>query len=156
MLGRQPDRAAEEIMPVDRPLLAQLIGELVETPNMLVVIDSASAVAEMHTGSTVRLDLTDRWAMIESDEWHVHIDMDDVAGTQFVDAVDRFHEGIPKLYYVRLYDRSDRTLIRFYFPNPWLDDREQPSEFQQEKLDVFEAFRDRYVGRDGIVSATRD
>lgn len=70
MLGRQPDRAAEEIMPVERLLLAQLSGELA--------------------------------------------------------------------------------------PNPWLDDREQPSEFQQEKLDVFEAFRDRYVGRGGIVSATRD
>jgi hypothetical protein len=141
---------------MDRPLLAQLIGELVETPNMLVVIDSASAVAEMHTGSTVRLDLADRWAMIESDEWHVHIDMDDVAGAQFVDAVDRFHQGIPKLYYVRLSDGCDRTLIRFYFPNPWLDDREQPAEFQQEKLDVFEAFRDRYVGRGGIVSATKN
>lgn len=141
---------------MDRSLLAQLMKELVETPDMLVVIDSSSAVAEMHTDSIKRLDLGDRWAMIESDEWHVHIDMDDVAGTQFVDAVDRFHQGIPKLYYVRLSDGGDRTVIRFYFPNPWLDDREQPAEFQQEKLDIFEAFRDRYAGRDGIVSATRD
>ena len=141
---------------MDRPLLAQLIRDLVEAPNMLVVIDSGSAVAEMHTDSIKRLDLKDRWAMIESGEWHVHVDMDDVECAQFVDAVDRFHQGIPKLYYVRLSDGCDRTLIRFYFPNPWLDDREQPSEFQQEKLDAFEAFRDRYVGHGGIVSATKD
>lgn len=141
---------------MDRYHLTPLIRDLVDTANMLLVIDSGAAVAEMHTDSMKKLDMEGRWAMLESDGWHMHLDMDAVDGVQFVEAIDRFHEGIPKLYYVRLSDADDRTLIRFYFPNPWLDEREQPAEFQPEKLRLFEEFRERYVGTAGIVFATRD
>ena len=37
-----------------------------------------------------------------------------------------------------------------YFPNPWLDDDEKPTEFQPERLKGFEDFRDRYVGENDI------
>ena len=141
---------------MDRDHLTRLISDLIDTTNMLLVIDSGAAVAEMDTDSMKKLDLGGRWAVLESDGWHMHLDMDAVNGVQFVEAVDRFHEGIPKLYYVRLADADDRTLVRFYFPNPWLDEREQPAEFQPDKLRLFEDFRDRYVGIAGIVAATKD
>jgi hypothetical protein len=46
-------------------------------------------------------------------------------------------------------------LVRSYFSNPNLDDNEKRTEFQPEKLKVFEEFRDRYVGQEGIVSVIR-
>ncbi|MCH8205913.1 MAG: hypothetical protein IH956_02800 [Chloroflexi bacterium] len=138
-----------------REHLTHLIRELIDTGDMLVVIDSGAAVAEMHASAMKRLEFQDRWAMLESDEWHIHLELDAVDGVQFVEAVDRFHEGIPKLYYVRLSDADDRTLLRFYFPNPWLDEQERPAEFQPEKLRLFEEFRDRHVGQAGIVFVTR-
>ena len=73
--------------------------------------------------------------------------------TQFVEAEDRMHEGIPKLYYVRLSDADGNTMMRFYFPNPWLDEAENVTEFQPERLEMFEEFRDRYIGESGIVFA---
>ena len=126
-----------------REHLTHLIRELIDTGDMLVVIDSGAAVAEMHASGMKRLEFQDRWAMLESDEWHIHLELDAVDGVQFVEAVDRFHEGIPKLYYVRLSDADDRTLLRFYFPNPWLDEQERPAEFQPEKVRLFEEIRDR-------------
>ena len=51
--------------------------------------------------------------------------------------------------------RRGETLIRFYFPNPWLDSEEKPTEFQPEKLAFFQEFRSRYVGRGGIVHVQR-
>ena len=132
-----------------------MIRELIDTGDMLVVIDSGAAVAEMHASGMKRLEFQDRWAMLESDEWHIHLELDAVDGVQFVEAVDRFHEGIPKLYYVRLSDADDRTLLRFYFPNPWLDEQERPAEFQPEKVRLFEEIRDRHIGQAGIVFVTR-
>ena len=41
-------------------------------------------------------------------------------------------------------------LIRFYFPNPWLDDSKEPTEFQPERLKAFEDFRARNVGENDI------
>jgi len=46
-------------------------------------------------------------------------------------------------------------LIRSYFPNPSLTDDEKRTDFQPEKLKAFEEFRDRYVGREGIVFVKR-
>ena len=139
-----------------REHLTRLIRELIDTGDMLVVIDSGAAVAEMHVAAMKKLEFQDRWAMLEADGWHIHLELDAVDGVQFVEAVDRFHDGIPKLYYVRLSDADDRTLVRFYFPNPWLDEQERPAEFQPERLRLFEGFRDRYVGQAGIVFVTRN
>ena len=79
-----------------------------------------------------------------------------MASVQFVEATDPAHTDIPKLYYVRLSDDVGNTMIRFYFPSPWLDDDENRTEFQPRRLALFEDFRDRFVGREGIRSVTRN
>ena len=138
-----------------REILVQLISDLVAARNMLVVIDSHGAVAEMQTGEMGKPEFHDQWAMLKSKDWHVHLDLGQVVETQFVDAEDRMHDDIPRLFYVRLSDADGNTLIRFYFPNPWLDENEKATEFQPEKLRLFEEFRDRFVGMPGIVFAQR-
>lgn len=134
-------------------LLERLISELLATPGMMVVIDSHGAVSEMHTRNLDQPAFHDGWATIEAEQWHIHLNMKLIDEAQFVEAEDHLHEGIAKLYYVRLSDADGNTMIRFYFPNPWLDEAENVTEFQPEKLEVFEEFRDRYVGETGIVFA---
>ncbi len=139
---------------MDNAILEQLIGELLTTKDMLVVIDSGGAVAEMHPSSLIEPQFEDGWAMVEANGWHVHLNMTTVDGAQFVEAEDNYHD-FPKLYYVRLSDALGNTIIRFYFPNPWLDENENRAEFQPEKLRAFEEFRDRYVGKSGIAFVRR-
>ena len=141
---------------MNRETLTELIRELVATDEMLVVIDSGSAVAEMRADAVKEPEFEGRWAMLESNGWHIHLGLDAVDAIQFVEAVDRNHDGIPKLYYVRFSDTDGRTLLRFYFPNPWLDEQERPVAFQPGRLKFFEEFRDRYVGREGIVFVARE
>ena len=64
---------------------------------MMLVIDSYSAVSEMHVDSNTKLDFGCRWATLEPDLWHVHLDMESVTSIQFVETLDQFHEGILKL-----------------------------------------------------------
>ena len=96
--------------------------------------------------------LSDGFVTVEGESWHFHMKMDSVAGVQFVEAEDH---GVPFLYYVRFSDAREETLMRVYFPNPHLDEDENPTDFQPEKLKLFEGFRDRYVGKEGIVFVRR-
>jgi hypothetical protein len=78
--------------------------------------------------------------------------LDSVGGIQFVEAESH---GNLKSYYVRFSKGWEETLVRCYFPNPYLDDSHQRTELQPEKFKEFEAMRDRYVGREGIVFVQR-
>ena len=116
---------------------------------VFVVIDSGDSVGEMVSETPPTLVFDGAWVSIESTGWHIHLKLSSVTGVQFVEAEDNFHE-IPKLYYVRFSDSDSRTLVRFYFPNPWLDNNDKKTTFQPGKLEVFEKFRDRYANVSGI------
>lgn len=140
---------------MNQDTLKSLITELITSDQMLVVIDSGGAVSEMHARGMPEPEYKGQWATIESRDWHVHLNMATVDGAQFVENSDHGHEVMPKVYYVRLSAADGVTLMRFYFPNPWLDDDERPAEYQPERQLYFEEFRDRYVGTDGIVFVRR-
>ena len=133
-------------------IIKKLITELLSIDDMLLVIDSGGAVAEMCARDIHTTDFAGQWAMIESGDWHMHLDLKTVSAVQFVDNADHGHDMMPKVYYARLSSAAGTTLVRFYFPNPWLDESESPTEFQPERLRAFEEIRDRYVGKDGITS----
>lgn len=141
---------------MNRDVTQRLISELLGCEGMLLVIDSGGAVSEMHAPPEIAAEFDGRWATIEAGEWHVHLDLDAVEGVQFVENSNHGHESMmEKLYYLRLSGADEATLLRFYFPNPWLDDDEKPTAFQPERLRLFEDFRDRYAGRDGVVFVER-
>ncbi len=141
---------------MNRQITKKLIVDLLRCEGMLLVIDSGGAVSEMHAPPEIQTEFDGRWATIEAEEWHVHLDLDTIAGAQFVENSNHGHESMmPKLYYLRLSGADESTLLRFYFPNPWLDDAEQPTAFQPERLSLFEEFRDRYVGSESIVFVER-
>lgn len=136
--------------------LHELLVELAAISGMLAVVDSGETVAEMHGQGRLELELQGQWWKVESGNWHIHFKPGSVTGVQFVVATDDAHTVIPKLYYVRLADGVGGTMIRFYFPSPWLDDDERRTEFQPERVAQFEAVRDRFVGREGITAVTRN
>ncbi len=135
--------------PVEREVLQDLLSELGRIPRMLFVLGDESVVAEMY-GDGAGAAFAGGYANIEAESWHVHLKMDDVAGAQVVEAEDH---GSPMLYYVRLSGAAGETLLRVYFPNPHMDERGNATAFQPERLALFEAVRDRYTGRGGIVMA---
>lgn len=136
--------------------LRELVDELASISGMLAVVDSGETVAEMHGPNGLTVETDGPWWKVEAGNWHVHLKPGSVAGVQFVEATDSSHLAIPRLYYVRFSDGVGNTMIRFYFPSPWLDDDERRTEFQPDRLAQFEAIRDRYVGREGIQAVTRN
>ena len=132
--------------------LEELVRDLASIDQMLWVIGGGEVVSENTPKGMAEPTFGDGYALVEADSWHFHLKMDSVAGVQFVEAEDH---GIPFLYYVRFSNAKEETLFRIYFPNPYLDEDEKPTEFQPEKLKLFEDYRDRYVGREGIIFVRR-
>ena len=133
---------------MNQDTLKRLISELLRVDGMMLVIDSGGAVSEMSLQQAPVVEFEGRWATIEARDWHVHLDLERVCGAQFVENSHHGHEAMPKLFYVRLSDGDGATLLRFYFPNPWLDDAEKPAPFQPERLRLFQDFRRRYLPQD--------
>ena len=129
-----------------------LIRDLASHEQMLWVIGGGEVVSENAAVGMKEPTFDGGYATVGAGSWHFHLKTDSVAGVQFVEAEDH---GVPFLYYVRFSDASEDTLLRVYFPNPYLDENENPTEFQPERLKVFEEFRDRYVGPEGIVFVKR-
>ena len=67
------------------PLLEQLVAELVVTDGIMLVMDSAGAVSEMHLREVETPWFDKGWTTIEAAGWHVHINLGAVEGVQFVD-----------------------------------------------------------------------
>jgi putative heme iron utilization protein len=130
----------------------ELLKELARNEKMMWVVGGGQVVSENNAKGIKEPEISRGWATIEADNWHFHLRLDSVDGIQFVEANSH---GDLKSYYVRFSKGWDDTLVRCYFPNPYLDDHEKRTEFQPEKYRVFEEMRDRYVGREGIVFVQR-
>ena len=130
----------------------ELLNELTRHEQMMWVVGSGQVVSENHAHGIKQPEVSKGWATVEADNWHFHLPLETVDGIQFVEANSH---GNMKSYYVRFSKDWEDTLVRCYFPNPYLDDDEKRTEFQPEKLKAFEEMRDRYVGREGIVFVER-
>ena len=132
--------------------LEEVIRALAGVDRMLWVIGGGEVVSENTSKEMKEPTFSDGYVTVEADSWHFHLKLESVADVQFVEAEDH---GVPYLYYVRFSDLSEETLLRVYFPNPYLDEHDNPTDFQAEKLKLFEEFRDKYVGQEGITFVRR-
>ena len=143
-------------MELTAELALELIRELTKNDRMMWVIGGGDVVSENNSKGIKEPEVSGHNITIEADNWHFHLGLDRVTGIQFVEAESH---GDLLSYYVRFSnDTTDKeeTLVRSYFPNPYLDADFKRTELQAEKLHAFEAMRDRYVGREeGIVFAQR-
>lgn len=134
-------------------ILDELIRELTSSDRMMWVIGGGEVASENTSKGIKEADLSNGWYTIEADNWHFHLAEASVNGIQFVEADS--HGGL-KSFYVRFSKDWEETLVRCYFPNPYLDDDLNRVEYQSEKYDAFVEMRDRYVGREeGVVYVQR-
>ena len=129
-----------------------IINELAKDDAIMWVVGGGSVVSENNSKGMKDPKVSDGFITVEADNWHFHIGTAQVTGIQFVEA--ESHGDMPS-FYVRFSNDNEETLLRGYFPNPYLDNDCQRTEFQPEKLQAFEAICNRYVGREGIVFVQR-
>ncbi len=133
----------------------EIINELSKDEAVMWVVGGGTVVSENNSKGIKEPEVSGGFVTVEADNWHFHIDIDQVTGIQFVEAESH---GDSLSFYVRFSNDTDdkeETLLRGYFPNPYLDSEYQRTEFQPEKFRAFEEMRDRYVGREGIVFVKR-
>ena len=131
----------------------ELLRELTQDDKKMWVIGGSKVSSENSSKGIKEPEISGKYVTIEADNWHCHLDLDLVTGLQFVVAESH---GDMHSYYVRFSGPEfEDTLVRTYFPNPSLDDNEKRVDCQPEKVKAFEEFRDRYVGREGIVFVER-
>ena len=131
----------------------ELLRELTQADKTRWVLGGSKVSSENSSKGIKEPEVSDKYVTIEADNWHCHLDLDLVTGIQFVVAESH---GDMHSYYVRFSGPEfEDTLVRTYFPNPSLDNNEKRVDFQPEKVTAFEEFRDRYVGREGIVFVER-
>ena len=131
----------------------ELLRELTQDDKKMWVIGGSKVSSENSSKGIKEPEVSGKHVTIEADNWHCHLDLDLVTGIQFVVAESH---GDMHSYYVRFSGPEfEDTLVRTYFPNPNLDNNEKRVDFQPEKVTAFEEFRDRYVGREGIVFVER-
>ena len=131
----------------------ELLRELTQDDKKMWVIGGSKVSSENSSKRIKEPEVSGKYVTIEADNWHCHLDLDLVTGIQFVVAESH---GDMHAYYGRFSGPEfEITLVRTYFPNPSLDNNEQRVDFQPGKVKAFEEFRDRYVGREGIVFVER-
>ena len=131
----------------------ELLRELTQDDKKMWVIGGSKVSSENSSKGIKEPEVSGKYVTIEADNWHCHLDLDLVTGIQFVVAESH---GDMHSYYVRFSGPEfEDTLVRTYFPTPSLDSNEKRVDFQPEKVKAFEEFRDRYVGREGIVFVER-
>jgi putative heme iron utilization protein len=130
----------------------QIIKELTRDEAVMWVVGGGGVVSENNSKGIKEPEVSGGYATIEADNWHFHVKLDDVSGIQFVEAESH---GDLISFYVRFSNDKEETLLRGYFPNPYLDEDQNRTEFQPDKFRRFSETRDRYVGNEGIVFVKR-
>ena len=134
-------------------ILTEIIRELTANDRMMWVVGGSQVASENTSKGIQEPDFSNGWITIEADNWHFHLAEASVNGIQFVEADS--HGGL-KSFYVRFSKDWEETLVRCYFPNPYLDEAHNRVEFQPERYQAFLEMRDRYVGREeGVVYVQR-
>ena len=133
----------------------ELLQELAKNDKMMWVVGGGDVVSENDSKGIKEPEVSGDNITMEADNWHFHLRLDKINGIQFVEADSH---GDLLSYYIRFSNDSEEkedTLVRSYFPNPYLDADFNRTELQADRLKAFEQMRDQYVGREGIVFVRR-
>ena len=132
----------------------ELVTELAKDDKMMWVVGGGEVVSENDAKGIKEPEFSNGWVTVEADNWHFHLGLVTVTGIQFVEA--ESHDDLIS-FYVRFSNEKEETLLRSYFPNPYLDPNLKRTELQPERLRIFEEMRDHYVGREeGIAFVKRN
>ena len=133
----------------------ELLRRLAQNDQMMWVVGGAGVVSENNSKGIREPEVSGGDVTMEADNWHFHLGLESITAIQFVEAESH---GDLMSYYVRFSNDGngrEETLVRSYFPNPYLGKDFERTELQPEKLKAFEMMRDEYVGREGVVFVKR-
>ncbi len=130
----------------------ELLRVLASNDQMMWVVGGSGVVSENNSKGIKEPEVHGNDVTMEAENWHFHLGLDSITGVQFVEAESH---GDLMSYYIRFSNAQEETLVRSYFPNPYLDEEFNRTELQPERLRAFEKMRDQYVGREGIVFVKR-
>ena len=130
----------------------ELIKELAKDDRVMWVVGGGDVVSENNSKGIKEPEFSGGFLTVEADNWHFHVPVDKVTGIQFVEAESH---GDLLSYYVRFSGDGEATLLRGYFPNPYLDENFKRTELQPEKMQAFNDMRAQYEVRDGIIFVKR-
>ena len=133
----------------------ELLRRLAQNDQMMWVVGGAGIVSENDSKGIKEPEVSGGYVTMEADNWHFHLGLESITAIQFVEAESH---GDLMSYYVRFSNDGngrEETLVRSYFPNPYLGKDFERTELQPEKLKAFEMMRDEYVGREGVVFVKR-
>ena len=133
----------------------ELLRRLAQNDKMMWVVGGVGVVSENDSKGIKEPEVSGGYVTMEADNWHFHLGLESITAIQFVEAESH---GDLMSYYVRFSndgDGKEETLVRSYFPNPYLGKDFERTELQPEKLKSFENMRYEYVGREGIVFVKR-
>ena len=109
----------------------ELLRELAKDDEMMWVVGGGEVVSENNSKGIKEPEVSGNYLTMEADNWHFHVGLDNISGIQFVEAESH---GDLLSYYVRFSNTKEETLLRGYFPNPYLDAEFNRTELQPEKL----------------------
>ena len=118
--------------------------QLTKDESMMWVVGGGSVVSENNSKGIQQPERHNNSITVEAENWHFHISLNDVAAIQFVET--KTH-GERLSYYVRFSGHEEQTLLRSYFPNPFLDEDYKPTPLQPDRLKAFTDMRDRIRGQ---------
>ena len=103
----------------------KLLRELAKDDGILWVVGGGEVVSENNSKGIKEPELSGDYITMEADNWHFHLGLNKISGIQFVVAESH---GDLLSYYVRFSGDEEDTMLRGYFPNPYLD-----SDFQTDR-----------------------
>lgn len=129
--------------------LFTLVRELIDTGKVRFTFHTGGSVGSIKTtlGEAVKIRQSDEWIAAETEHWRLQIRKPTVAAVWFVEETSG---AIPVGHSLRFVDQSGNSLVRAYFPSPYLDDVRNVVPFREGPLDLFREFFERYGRRPGV------
>ena len=131
----------EVTLPIIRELIA--VGD-----GLMWIVGPGEMVSENTSRGIEEPDVSGSTITIKADNWHFHLNQDNVGGIQFVETY-----GDLASHYIRFSDLTGETLLRAYVPRPQPDPaNEAPSKSNP----TFDSMRERYGGAEGVEHVRRE
>lgn len=136
--------------PASAPLdYFNLLQELIDTGRVRFTFHTGGSVGSIKTvpGEAVDLRQSDEWIAAETPHWRLQLRKPNVNAVWFVEETGG---AIPVGHSLRFVDPSGSSLIRAYFPSPYIAEDRSVVPYREGPLDLFKQFYDRYGHLDGV------
>lgn len=135
---------------MERAVLESLIRPLAETGEVQFSLHHGGSTTQLTAEPAHRVSFGRRFATVEADGWHYHLNLEAIRAVAFVEQADFC---VPVSYSLRFLDAAGESLLHAYFPSPYLEGEER-TEYTPERLEVWQAQRVKWAEQDAMLAVT--